>query len=596
VLADMRRARVTLAAIGGLVIALAAATASPALSASPQQPDPETGRAIVTVSTADLPSGRSAAARQRWQRLHDRSRELLAGVAERNGLLVKTSIPEIGMLSVELGDGGLPALRAELADEPGVQSVRPDRPFELRYQPNDFAFNNLDSHAPNGDYGQWNLLRSSAVRAWDFSNGAGAEVAVIDTGIAGTHPDLAGRIVGTSDRDPTPAAPGPTVDTFGHGTHTAGLACADSDNAFGIASIGFDCSLFIVKVAADTLFASCSDLAQAITDAGNRFSDVVSISLGGCDTSLNSALNYALSRGSVPVVAGANEPTPDPSLNFPAQWVQPEGTGPQVGFDRGLVVTAAKYDGSRATWAQQTTGVSVAAFGSASDAISCGQQGIISTWPATQTTIDNNCGASSPARTSVNGDNRFAYLVGTSMATPQVAGLAALIRAVKPNLAAPQVAHLIKETANGCGTYGGGIGWGVVRADHAVAAALGKELEPPMSNVRSAKLARRAAAAGLASASRARGRVINLRLKRKDAAACARDLPVAGLKTVVIFASANGGRFRRVAKTKKKKVRFRAKRGRLYRFYSIAVDKDGNREAPPPTADAKAKAKAKAKR
>jgi serine protease len=583
-LVEMKRARMTLAAIGGLVIAFAAATASPALSAPPEQPDPETGQAIVTVATPELPSGRSAAARQRWHVLRDRSRGLLEGVAARNDLAARTLIPEIGMFSVGLGAGGLAALRSNLADEPRVESVRPDVSFELRYQPNDFAFNHLDSHAPNGDFGQWHLLRSGATRAWDFSKGAGAEVAVIDSGANGTHPDLAGHIVATADHDPTPAAPGPTVDTVGHGTHTAGLACADSDNGFGIASMGFDCSLFIEKVGTNPPFASCVDLADAITDAGNRFSDVISMSLGGCDTSLNSALSYALSRGSVLVASGANEPTPDPTFNFPAEWVQPEGTGPQVGFDRGLVVTAAKYDGTRAIWAQQTTGVSVAGFGSASDSKSTGQQGILSTFPPPGVEYD-----SIGSRTSVNGDNRFAYLVGTSMATPQVAGLAALIRAVKPNLAAPQVAHLIKETANGCGTYGGGIGWGVIRADRAVAAALGKELDPPSSNIRSAKVARRADAAGRASTSRARSRVINLRLKRKDAGSCAKDLPVAGLKTVVIFASANGGLFRRVAKTKKKKVRFRAKPGRLYRFYSIAVDKDGNREAPPPTADAKVK-------
>ncbi len=584
VLAEMRGARVTLAAIGGLVIAIVAATASPARSAPPQQPDLETGQAIVTVSTLELPSGRSAAARHRWVRLRDRSRGLLEGVAARNDLAVRTWIPEIGMFSVDLGPGGLAALRSQLADEPGVRSVRPDRPFEYRYQPNDFAFNHLDSHAPNGDFGQWHLLRSGAVRAWDLSKGNGAEVAVIDSGVNGSHPDLGGHIVGTSDRDPTPGAQGPTVDTLGHGTHTAGLACADSDNSFGIASLGFDCSLFIVKLGTEAPWASCSDVADGITDAANRFSDVISMSLGACDTSLNSALNYALGRGSVLVAAGANQQTPNPNLNFPAQWVQPEGTGPQVGFDRGLVVTAAKYDGSRATWAQQTTGVSVAAFGAASDSVSGGQQGILSTFPPPTVDFD-----SLGSRSTVNGDNRFAYLVGTSMATPQVAGLAALIRAVKPNLPAPQVAHLVKETATGCGTYGNGIGWGVIRADRAIAAALGKDLDPPISSVRSAKVARRAIAAGLASISRARGRVINIRLKRKDATACAKDLPVAGLKTVNVFASANGGLYHRIAKTKKKKVRFRSKPGRLYRFYSVAVDKDGNREAPPSTADVKIK-------
>jgi hypothetical protein len=53
-----------------------------------------------------------------------------------------------------------------------------------------------------------------------------------------------------------------------------------------------------------------------------------------------------------------------------------------------------------------------------------------------------------------------------------------------------------------------------------------------------------------------------------------------------VFASANGGRYHRIGKTKKKRLRFHAKPRRHYRFYSVAVDKAGNREAPPPTADA----------
>jgi subtilisin family serine protease len=578
--AEMRGARATFAAIGGLVVALAA-TASPALPAAPQQPRPETGQAIVTVSTPELPSGRSATARERWRLLRDRSGEVLDRIAERNDIAVEARIPEIGQLVVDLGAGGLPALRANLADEPRVESVHPDLPVEFRYQPNDFAFNRLDSHAPNGDYWQWNLLKSGGPRAWDLSQGSGAEVAVIDTGATGSHPDLSGRIIGTSDRDPTPGAPGPTVDTFGHGTHVAGLACGDSDNTFGIASLGFDCSLFIAKLATQSPWNTCSNVASAITDAANRFSDVISMSLGGCDTSLNSALNYALSRGSVLVAAGANDPTPPVVTNFPAQWVQPEGTGPQVGFDRGLVVTSAKYDETRSGFAQMTTAVSVAAFGSASNAESGGQQGILSTFPPPSVGLDSVGG-----RTTVSGDNRFSYLVGTSMATPQVAGLAALIRAVRPSISAPRVSHLIKQTASHCGAYGDGIGWGVIRADEAVEAALDKDVDPPSSRVRSAKVARRAAVAVAAGSG---GRIINLRLKRSDppGSNCAEKLPASGVKKVAVFASANGGAYRRIGKTTEKRLRFHAKPRRNYRFYSIAVDKAGNREAPPAKADAK---------
>jgi Subtilase family len=126
-------------------------------------------------------------------------------------------------------------------------------------------------------------------------------------------------------------------------------------------------------------------------------------------------------------------------------------------------------------------------------------------------------------RTSLNGDSRFAYLVGTSMATPQVAGVAALIRAVKPNMPNTSVVHLIKATASHCGTYGNGIGWGIVRADEAVIAA---------------------------------------------------------------FASRNGRRYHRIGKTKTSPLTFRPKRHGRYAFYSVAVDNQGNRETPPPTADA----------
>jgi serine protease len=577
---EMRGALPTMAAIGGLVVALAAATASTALSASPEQPGPETEQGIVTVSTPELPSGRSAAARERWRRLRDRSRDVLEGIARRNALEVQSTVPEIGMLVVDLGAKGLPALRRNLEGEPRVDSVHPDLPVEYRYQPDDFAFNHLDSHAPNGDYGQWNLLKAGAPRAWDLARGTGAEVAVIDSGADGGHPDLGPRIAAAAAFGASSA----TTDSLGHGTHTAGLACGQSDNGFGIASLGFACSLYIEKIGE-----TCSNVAQAITAAANRFSDVVSMSLGGCDTSLNSALNYALSRGSVLVAAGANQATPSPGTNFPAQWVQPEGTGPQVGFDRGLVVTSAKYNGTRSGFAQMTTGVSVAAFASASDTVSGGQQGILSTFPNNTTDFDTGVFFEFPpcqCRTAVNGNDDFAYLVGTSMATPQVAGLAALVRAANPNIAAPRVSHLIKQTASHCGTYRDGIGWGVIRADEAVEAALDKDFDPPSSRVRSAKRAKRA---GLALAAASRGRIINLRLKRKDPAGsnCAEKLPASGVKTVAVFASANGGAYHRIGKTRKKRHRFHAKRRRSYRFYSVAVDKAGNREAPPAKADAK---------
>ncbi len=557
----------TIAALAALAVGAAAV----AQAREPTVSSTELNRAVVIVHTPELPSGRSAAARSRWHALRAGSSEILGSVADRNSLAVETAIPEIGQLSVDLGRGGLPALRARLAGDPRVESVRPDPLVELRYSPNDLAFTQHDAHAPNGDFGQWNLIREGGPRAWDLSRGTGAEVAVIDSGVDGTHPDVAGRIAdatafGTSS---------PTTDSVGHGTHTAGLACGDADNGFGIASMGFDCSLFIAKLAFP---GPCSNVSDAITAAANRNSDVISMSLGGCDSALVPALSYAQSRGSVLVAAGDNTPNPTGScgalgLNdciYPEEWLQPNGTGPNAGFDRGLVVTSAKYDGTRSSFAELTNRVSVAAFGSATNAIG-GQQGILSSWPANSVDDDSQGG-----RTSLNGDNRFAYLVGTSMATPQVAGVAALIRAVKPNLPNTKVVQLIKTTASHCGTYGDGIGWGVIRADQAVAAALDRDLDPPSSRIKRAK--------------RANG-VVALKIKRHDTSgstSCVK-LPTAGVKKVLVFASANGGEYHRIGKTRKAKLRFRGKRGRRYRFFSIAVDNAGNREAPPVGPDAKLK-------
>jgi serine protease len=571
----MHRAGLTIAALAALAV-----TTTGAAQAQEANEPPSLSRAVVTVDTPDLPDGRSPAGRTRWHELRSQSSRLLGRVADRDGLAVETAIPEIGLLSVDLGPGGLPALRRSLAGDPRVESVRPDVPVRLRYTPNDFAYTHHDAHAPNGDFGQWNLLKEGGPGAWDLSRGTGAEVAMIDSGVDGGHPDIAGRIAGAAAFGTS----SPTTDSVGHGTHTSGLACGDADNAYGIAGMGFDCSLYIAKLAFP---GPCSNVSDAIISAANRNSDVISMSLGGCDPALISALSYAQSRGSVLVAAGDNSPNPSGSCGgifdpfncvYPEEWVQPNGTGPNAGFDRGLVVTSAQYDGTRSSFAEQTNRVSVAAFGSASNTVG-GQQGILSTWPSNQTDADLGVGTfTTPCgcRTSVNGDNRFAYLVGTSMATPQVAGVAALIRAVKPNMANTKVVHLIKATASHCGSYSGGIGWGVIRADQAVEAALDRDVAAPSSRIKKAK--------------RTHG-VVALRIKRFDTSgstSCV-NLPTAGVKKVIVFASANGGAYHRIGKTSKAKLRFHGKAGRRYRFYSIAVDNAGNREAPPASADAKVK-------
>jgi len=528
------------------VIAIAAA----ALAVLVSQPQPagaaEGGstvadRAVVEVATEPVPAGAATGSR-RWRQVRAQAGDVLSRVADRNGLEVSSRIPETGQLAVTLAGETVAELRSRLSGDPRVTAVRADRAIQPRLVPNDPGYGT-----------QWFWPRLNAPAAWDITRGAGAEVAVLDIGFEVGHPDLAGRIAGALDCVGGCSGTG-VGSSNGHGTHVAGLACATAGNGYGVASAGFGCSLFPIRIDL------CSEAAQAVVFAGNRGSDAINMSFGGCDASMNNELQYALGRGSVLVAAGDNSPNPNPSTNYPAQWIQPLGTGPQAGFNRGLVVTAAMQSGAKTSWAQGDTAISVAAFGGTTNAIG-GAQGILSTWISS-----GFCSC----RATIAGDSRFAYLQGTSMAAPQVAGIVALMRSVNQSLAAPDAVALVKETASQCGAYGNGLGWGIVDAHRAVLAAFQRDIDPPVSK-----------------AKRGRGKI---RVKRSDEASdrrCIDDAPASGVEKVLLFVSVNGGDYRKFGRVKGKSERFRPKAGKRYRFYSIAIDKAGNREAPPLKADTK---------
>jgi serine protease len=571
---DMKLARFKGGAASLVAVALSTVAAGAhAAPAGHEPPSPTlTGRALVSIDLRSSPTRR------------ERSRELLLAVDRRHGLDVGGRSVAGGFLAVELGGDSVAELRERLGDDPAVGSVRAEQLAYPRVNPSDPAFLHHDPNAPFDDFAQWHLAYQSFPRAWELGRGQGGEVAVIDEGVYVQHPDLAGRVSGTLDCVGLVCAGDNVSDETGHGTHVGGLACADSDSGYGLASAGFDCSLYAIKT--DLTYTTIINAIYAAADHG---SDAINMSFGGGgpDAELKQALDYAWERGAIPVAAGANEPTPSASGNYPAQYIQPEGSGPNIDAGHGLVVTSAKYSGDRSAFAQSTTGISLAAFGSATDAVSGGQQGILSTWPpeVPEPSIDTefeNRNPPTPVRTSLFGDNRFAYLAGTSMAAPQVAGLVALIRAERPMFPAAKLIRLVKLTASNCGDYAGGVGWGVINADVALGAALDRDLDPPGSRVRSIRLAGRAAAA----AARRGGTRAKLRLKRYDAS-CSQELPRAGLKSVTVFGSVDGAPYKRLRKTRRKSIMLRLKAGHRYRFYSVAVDHAGNHESAPRAPDAK---------
>src|SRR5918995_927415 len=460
------------AAIAGFVGLLAAGIWSPAAEAAgvgnghvpvPEEPArPErTGRAIVLVE----PRGKAPAAGVVAQTA--RVRERIRSVLDRTELSPELSVPEARAVAVEPpGDGGVAAVRRALLGEPGVVAVEPEYRRSIRLTPNDPAFATPDSLAPQGDTFQWQLRDQGFERAWDESGGGGAGVAVIDTGVDGGNPDLGPRIVAGAAKN-NARGPGPaTVDEVGHGTHVTGLACASGDNGYGGASSSFGCGLIVEK--SDLSDAS---IAASIIDATDHGADVINMSFGGPGGSraIENAMDYAWKRDVVMVAAASN--VNQTNQGVPARLLQPEGTGRKLKRGRGLVVTAAEYDGSRAWFRPgHGNGISLAAYGAAS----LDKPGIFSNFPANPTELEAGTFREPPCqcRTIFGGDDRFAYLEGTSMAAPQVAGAAALIRSRRPGIDAKRVVKVIKKTARGK-RFEGGLGWGILNARAAVRVAVG---------------------------------------------------------------------------------------------------------------------------
>jgi subtilisin family serine protease len=301
---------------------------------------------------------------------------------------------------------------------------------------------------------QWYLIDQNLPAAWNLSRGEGAEVAVIDSGVDSNHPDLAPALASLVDRDRTPDHGGAGIDEAGHGTHVAGLACGRGDNGTGIVGTGFGCSLYIEK----TDF-SAGSIAKSIRDAVAQDVDVINMSFVGPAPSpvVKRAIDYAWQNDVVMVAAAADGATTN--QGYPARYLQPQGTAPKLGAGQGLVVTAAGPGGMAQGWAGRGSGVSLAAAGGGGDGV---LSTILSSVPSSQTAVDS-CGC----RVKLDSSS-YASLSGTSMAAPQVAGVAALIRSRHPDMPAAQVIRIIKESATG--GYSSVQGWGMLDAGAALAA------------------------------------------------------------------------------------------------------------------------------
>jgi thermitase len=296
-------------------------------------------------------------------------------------------------------------LIADLNRDRRVLYAEPDVELHITLaNPNDASFGQ-----------QYAMQKINAVAGWtsypgSYTSSGGPTVALIDTGIDRNHPDLVGHI------DTVNAKCFGILCTFtgyeddnGHGTHTSGTVGAATNNGAGVASVAFNTKIMPIKVC--NLAGSCntSDVTSGINWARTHGAKVISMSLGGGGTStMQTAVTQANSAGIVVVAAAGNDG--NATLNYPAAY-------PEV-----ISVAATDANDKRASFSNANSDVEIAAPG----------VDVLSTY---------------------SGDG-YTTLSGTSMATPHVAGLAALLFGQNPTWTNVQVRNRMNACSDDLGAAG----------------------------------------------------------------------------------------------------------------------------------------------
>jgi subtilisin family serine protease len=309
---------------------------------------------------------------------------------------------------------------------------------------------------------QYTAARVGAVPDTVLRAASSVTIAVIDTGADVTAPDLAAKQPETHNI----FNGGTDVRDFhGHGTFVASIAGGSVTNGEGIAGFGGDARLLLIQTGhADGSFTDV-DEADAIVYAVNHGAKVINLSIGGTETSAveRKALEYAAANGVLVVAAAGNEFEEGNPVEYPAALLQPVGSKGRGGW--GLSVGATTKSGGRASFSNTGSWISLAAPGeNVFGAISSYSKA--RDWP----------------RYALPGSAHglYGYASGTSFASPQVAGAAALVWAANPTLTRDQVAWILKRTATGDGRWTKALGYGVLDVGRAVAtAANGGQVVPP---------------------------------------------------------------------------------------------------------------------
>jgi thermitase len=364
------------------------------------------------------------------------------------GAKVVGTIDKIGVTHLQAPGPGL-ALLGHLQKRSDVEFAEFDAPVHAiqNFVPDDTYYSTAYASSHNGNIAQWGPQAVSAPAAWGVTRGdPSIVIAIVDTGVDDTHPDLASKIVGEY------SYVGSIKDGFGHGTHVAGIAAAATNNDLGIAGMCPNCGILSVKVLNDQGSGYMSDVASGIIYAASHGARVISMSLGGSSRSetLHSALDYAIANNALPVCAMGNSNSSS-NTPEPAYWHDC------------LSVIATEQTGAKATFSNYGVIADVAAPGVA----------ILSTMPTYPVTLTTTYGY----RTN------YDALSGTSMATPMVAGIAGLVLSQNPNLTPVQVAGIIEASSGDGVSWTPKLAFGLVNAFNAASSAIHSDYVAPVPNV-----------------------------------------------------------------------------------------------------------------
>lgn len=513
-----------------------------------------TGRVLVTVAP---PTRGTATASSTDARLRD--------VAEGAGGALRSSIEGGPSGTVAPGGAQRPRELAErLRADPRVREAVVERRAAPRAI-DEPALVEADPDAP-GVLAQWWVARTRLPQAWELQDGSGVRIAVIDTGVDTSHPQLA-PVVADSVSDGRGAGD-PDVDVSGHGTHVASLACSAFDDGAGIVGAGGRCRLIAIR--SDL---SDSSVASSIDRARRLRADVVVMSFGTdpgtrAPRPVRDALERAVRAGVVPVAAAADRPVRD--QGYPSNVLQPTGSTRATTQGIGLSVTAVDADDRRAGFAGRGDQVSVASYGTYREGQS--PVGILAAFPGTPTALEAPTaagGAACGCRVTWRGDARYARLRGTSMAAPIAAGVAGLVGRANPDLSAPGVAAVVRRSARRRDGRSAEVGWGVVDAYAAVRRARSTDLRAPVATFTTRS-----------GATRSARRVLRWRGEDRGPDGVRRS----GVVRYELWRRIDGGAFERLGSSRAPRRTVDLRPGRNA-FALRAVDRDGNRERVPRRAE-----------